>query len=199
MKKKPGKAGVKKSGAKKAFSKKTRGEVFIRQPAAGDEDEFLALMRASKRLHRGFVTTPARPKDFAKFLERSDRPNSIWLFVCRKEDEKIVGAFHLDQIVYGNFRSAYMGYYAGEPYAGRGYMTAGMRLVLRHAFARLKLHRVEANIQPNNASSLSLVRRAGFHSEGYSRRYLKVGGRWRDHERWAILREEWKAGKKGEG
>ncbi len=183
------------ASSKKTSSTKTKASVFIRPPARKDEAEFLALMRASKRLHRGFVKAPQQPKDFAKFLKRSNLRNSVWLFVCRAEDEKIVGAFHLDQIVYGNFRSAYMGYYAGGPFAGRGYMTAGMRLVLRHAFERLKLHRVEANIQPNNASSLALVRRAGFKCEGFSPRYLKVGGRWRDHERWAILREGWKAGR----
>jgi ribosomal-protein-alanine N-acetyltransferase len=68
-----------------------------------------------------------------------------------------------------------------------------MPLVLRHIFIILKLHRVEANIQPGNAASLALVARAGFSREGYSRRYLKVGGRWRDHERWALLVEDWKA------
>ena len=195
MKPKAGKASSKprEAGARK----KAKELVFIRAPARKDESEFLALMRASGRLHHGFVTTPRQPKDFAKFLKRSNLPNSIWLFVCRTEDERIVGAFHLDQITFGNFRSAYMGYYAGGPYAGRGYMTAGMRLVLRHAFDRLKLHRVEANVQPNNAASLALVRRAGFECEGYSRRYLKIGGRWRDHERWAILREDWKSKKKG--
>lgn len=182
-----------------AAAKKAKASVFVRAPARRDEAEFLALMRASDRLHRGFVTTPRQPKDFAKFLKRSNLKTSIWLFVCRTEDERIVGAFHLDQIIFGNFRSAYMGYYAGEPFAGRGYMSAGMQLVLRHAFERLKLHRVEANVQPNNAASLALVRRAGFKCEGFSQRYLKIGGRWRDHERWAILREDWKAKKKDGG
>jgi ribosomal-protein-alanine N-acetyltransferase len=54
------------------------------------------------------------------------------------------------------------------------------------------LHRLEANIQPGNRASLRLVRRLGFKREGYSRRYLKIRGRWCDHERWAILAEEWR-------
>jgi ribosomal-protein-alanine N-acetyltransferase len=73
-------------------------------------------------------------------------------------------------------------------------MTEAMRLLLRHAFTKLKLHRIEANIQPENQASIALVKRAGFVREGYSRRYLKICGRWRDHERWAILVEDWKAG-----
>jgi ribosomal-protein-alanine N-acetyltransferase len=66
-------------------------------------------------------------------------------------------------------------------------MCNGLRAVVRHAFAKLKLHRLEANIQPTNVASIALVQACGFTKEGYSPRYLKIGGRWRDHERWAIL------------
>jgi [ribosomal protein S5]-alanine N-acetyltransferase len=62
-----------------------------------------------------------------------------------------------------------------------------MTPLLDDAFRRLRLHRLEANIQPGNAPSIRLVRRLGFRREGYSVRYLRIAGRWRDHERWAIL------------
>ena len=73
-------------------------------------------------------------------------------------------------------------------------MREGIRLMLRHAFGPLGLHRLEANIQPENAPSLALVAGAGFRLEGLSPRYLKIAGRWRDHERWAILAEEFHPG-----
>jgi ribosomal-protein-alanine N-acetyltransferase len=68
-----------------------------------------------------------------------------------------------------------------------------MRLVLRRSFVELRRHRVEANIQPGNGASIALARRCGFVREGFSEWYLKVGGRWRDHERWAIRAEQWRA------
>ena len=113
------------------------------------------------------------------------------MLVCRREDDQIVGSVNLSQIVRGTFQSAYMGYQVFQPFARQRYMTDAMKLVLLVTFARLRLHRVEANIQPTNTASIALVKRAGFVKEGYSPRYLKIGGRWRDHERWAIAAERW--------
>jgi [ribosomal protein S5]-alanine N-acetyltransferase len=70
-------------------------------------------------------------------------------------------------------------------------MTKGLGEVLINAFRSLRLHRLEANIQPGNVKSRKLVQRLGFKLEGYSPRYLKIAGKWRDHERWALTREDW--------
>ena len=106
-----------------------------------------------------------------------------------------MGSINLSQIFRGAFQSAYLGYQVAAPFAGRGYMSEALPLVLRYAFDKLKLHRLEANIQPHNAASIALVKRAGFTKEGYSPKYLKIGGRWRDHERWAMLAESWRSRK----
>ena len=98
---------------------------------------------------------------------------------------------NVSEIVRAALQSAYLGYYAFRPHTGQGFMTEGLALVVRHAFRRLGLHRLEANIQPENLASRRLVRRLGFRKEGFSPRYLKIAGRWRDHERWAIVRETW--------
>ncbi len=71
-------------------------------------------------------------------------------------------------------------------------MAEAVALTLKFAFDKLRLHRLEANVQPKNLQSIKVLRRSGFTREGYSRRYLKIAGRWRDHERWAIIREDWK-------
>ena len=97
------------------------------------------------------------------------------------------------EIVRGPSQSAFLGYWIGAPFARQGYMTEALQLGLRHAFRILSLHRVEANIMPANRASIALVKRAGFHREGYSARYLKIAGHWADHERWALTVEDWRA------
>ena len=128
---------------------------------------------------------------YRRYLTRCERPDFIGLLIRRRGDDAVVGALELSQIARGNFQSAFLGYHVGAPFRGQGYMTEALQLALRHAFRVLKLHRLEANIQPTNRPSIALVKRLGFRREGFSRRYLKISGRWRDHERWAILKEDW--------
>jgi ribosomal-protein-alanine N-acetyltransferase len=167
--------------------------VFLRPPALADSDAFLAANRRSRHLYRGLASPMTTAARFAKYVERSQTDRFVGLLVCRTGDEAIVGCVNLSEIVRGPFQCSYLGYQMFAPFAGQGYMTAAMPLVLRVVFRDLGLHRVEANIQPNNAPSIALVRRAGFSCEGYSPRYLKIAGRWRDHERWALTVETWKA------
>jgi [ribosomal protein S5]-alanine N-acetyltransferase len=75
-------------------------------------------------------------------------------------------------------------------------LTEAVELILRVAFGQLKLHRVEANVQPGNVLSIAVLKRSGFTKEGFSRKYLKIAGRWRDHERWAIIKEDWRQHKR---
>ena len=166
--------------------------VYIRAPTRADTAEFTALMRASREFHSPWATAPTDDERFAAYLADARRPDFAAMLLCRAEDDAIVGFFNLSQIVRRRLQSAYLGYAAGQPFAGQGYMRDGIELVLRHSFTTLELHRIEANIQPGNANSLALARGAGFRREGFSPRYLKIGGQWRDHERWAILVEDWR-------
>jgi [ribosomal protein S5]-alanine N-acetyltransferase len=175
--------------------------VHLRPPRAGDRLAFLAAVAASRTLHRGWVLPPATAADFAGYLSRFAGPQSrnparathVGFLLLRDGDESPLGVYNLSEIVRGSFHSAYLGYYAFAPHAGAGYMSEGLHQLLAIAYRGLRLHRVEANIQPSNAPSIALVRRAGFTREGYSRRYVKIAGRWRDHERWALLAEDWRA------
>lgn len=168
--------------------------VFLSSPEKTDQAEYLALNRRSASLNRGLASPPTQPKEFAALMERCRRDTEVCFLVCRRKDEAILGSINLSQIFRGGFQSAYLGYHIGSDFAGQGYMTEAIALMLRYAFGKLKLHRLEANIQPGNTASIALVKRAGFVKEGLSRRYLKICGRWRDHERWAILAEDWLTG-----
>jgi ribosomal-protein-alanine N-acetyltransferase len=140
--------------------------------------------RAAERGRRVFLSRAADRRKDARGFE-----------IRRDEDGVVLGSIEISRIARGNFQSAYLGYSILPEYRGLGYMTEALQLALRHAFRTLRLHRVEANVEPGNEASLALVRRAGFTREGFSRRYLKLGGRWRDHERWALLAEDWRPSK----
>ena len=171
---------------------RNRTRVFLRPPVGSDRGEFISLMRASRSFHRPWATAPTDDDRFAAYIADSLRPDFEAMLVCRVEDGAILGFFNLSQIVRRALQSAYLGYAVGKPYAGQGYMREGLELVLRRAFTELRLHRIEANIQPGNHASIALAKGAGFRREGFSPRYLKIGGRWRDHERWAILADDWR-------
>jgi [ribosomal protein S5]-alanine N-acetyltransferase len=169
------------------------GLVVLRALTAADRDDFLTAMQSSQGLHVPWLSPPRTPAEFAGLLRRSRDERFESLLVCRREDGAIAGFFNLSEIVRGPFQNAFLGYGAVAAHAGRGYMGEGLELLLAYAFGALRLHRLEANIQPGNAASIALVRGHGFVLEGRSERYLKVAGRWRDHERWAIRAEQWRA------
>jgi ribosomal-protein-alanine N-acetyltransferase len=166
--------------------------VYVRPPRRADEYEFVALMRDSRAFHKPWASAPTDAARFAAYLEDANRPDFEAFLVCRIADDQLIGFFNVSQITRGSLQSAYLGYAAAERFAHQGFMREGIELVLQTAFLELRLHRLEANIQPGNAASIALARGAGFQREGFSPRYLKISGRWRDHERWALLADDWR-------
>jgi ribosomal-protein-alanine N-acetyltransferase len=164
--------------------------VGLRMLERGDRDEFLALARDSRELHRPWTYPPERPDQFDELYARSRREDTVCLLACLHEGGEIAGVLIVSQIVRGAFQSAYLGYYAHARHAGQGYMREAMGQTVAHAFGPLGLHRLEANIQPANRASIALARSAGFRLEGFSPRYLLIGGQWRDHERYAITADD---------
>lgn len=162
--------------------------ITLREIDSADEIAFVAAARASRAIHRPWVSAPRDSKAFAQYLNRFAAPTSDGFVVHVAGTGELAGAINLTNIIHGGFRSGYLGYFAFAGCEGRGYMRTGLRQVVRHAFKELRLHRLEANIQPANHRSIALVEACGFRREGYSPAYLKIGGRWRDHERWAIIR-----------
>lgn len=171
--------------------------VYLRAPRRSDAGPFLEAARESRRLHGSWVVAPQTDEAFAawvaRFARRAATPAHVGWLAVNRADESLVGVFNLSEIVRGAFQSAYLGYYGFRANAGKGLMKEALGLALDGAYGPLGLHRVEVNVQPTNVRSVRLVEAVGFTQEGFSRRYLRISGRWRDHRRYAMLVEDWRA------
>ena len=173
--------------------------VFLRSPERGDYEDWASLRARSQ----GFLAPwePTWPPDalsrssyrsrLARYTDdwRTDQGYNFFIF---HSDETLVGGVGLSNIRRGVAETASLGYWIGEPFARKGFMTAALPPVLDFAFRRLGLHRVEAACLPSNVPSRALLLRTGFRQEGYARRYLLIDGKWQDHLLFAILREDWR-------
>lgn len=166
--------------------------VFIRKPTDEDCQELLLLHQRSKEFHFPWVCPPLNEHECRAYITRCQNEDFEGLLICHASQNKIIGVVNLSQIFYRAFQNAYLGYYIDVDFAGQGLMSEGISLAIDRAFYTLGLHRVEANIQPENKPSINLVKRLGFTKEGFSQRYLKINGEWRDHERWALTVENWR-------
>lgn len=168
----------------------SKPKVIIREPELDDKNEFLVAMQRSQTLHNPWVKTPVTSEEYIEYYQRYQQANQKSFLVC-DQSRKITGVFNISEIVRGVFKNAYLGFYAVANYAGKGYMSEGLKLVLAKVFKELELHRLEANIQPGNIRSIQLVKNSGFRYEGFSPRYLKINGEWCGHEHWAITLEDY--------
>ncbi|MGA2372381.1 MAG: GNAT family N-acetyltransferase [Candidatus Korobacteraceae bacterium] len=167
--------------------------VFLSDPAPDHEQEFLAAVGRSESLHQPWAFPPRTHEQYDSYLERIRSGRTIGFLVRCISDKQLAGVINVSEPVMGALQSAYLGFYAFAGFERQGHMTEGLALVLDRAFDALGLHRLEANIQPLNVASSALVSRLGFRKEGFSPRYLQIDGDWRDHDRWAILSDEWPA------
>ena len=103
---------------------------------------------------------------------------------------RLAGAVTVGSITRGAFDSGYVGYWVDREVAGRGVATTAVALVLDHCFGPVGLHRVEANVRPENLASRRVVAKLGMVEEGLHRRYLFIDEDWRDHVAYALLAED---------
>lgn len=178
-----------------------RGDgLLLRAPQAGD---FLPWAQLRER-SRAYLTPwePIWPSDdltragFRRRLRRytedalADRAYPFLIF--REQDGALVGGITLANVRRGIVQAGTVGYWTGEPYAGHGYMTTALRLLLPTLFGELNLHRVEAACIPNNAASVRVLEKCGFVREGLARRYLCINGVWQDHLLFGMLHEDFR-------
>jgi [ribosomal protein S5]-alanine N-acetyltransferase len=167
--------------------KTSTGRIRLNKVSPRDERDFLSAARASRELHKNWVEVPLTARAFRRYAIEMRTRDDIAFLVRHTDTDKLVGVIELQDIFMGNFCNAYVIYYAFAGNDRQGLMTEAMTEVIRIAFDELKLHRLEANIQPENRASRRLAKSCGFRKEGLSPKFLKKGGEWRDHERWALL------------
>ena len=172
--------------------------VYIRPPKRSDQGQWVEIRKASRNFLVPWepawptdATTPAAyNRRFRRFCEDWHSRSGFAFFIFEQETDSLVGGVTLSNVRRGVSQSGSIGYWMGEPYSGRGYMSEAVRLILSFAFDTLGLHRVEAACLPHNEASRHLLVKLGFREEGLARRYLCINGRWQDHVTHAILRDD---------
>jgi ribosomal-protein-alanine N-acetyltransferase len=170
----------------------------LRTPVSSDYAEWAAVREKS----RDFLTPwePTWPADdltrsaFRRRLKRyaeDQRGDLAYAFlIFRSEDGALVGGLTLANIRRGVAQAGSIGYWVGQPFARKGYMTAAVRALIPFCFGTLRLHRLEAACIPDNAASIGLLEKTGFRREGYARGYLCIDGVWQDHLLYARLKDD---------
>ena len=176
-----------------------RGEgVYLRPGEMRDYEQWRWL----RELSRDFLTPwePTWPADdltrgafrrrLRRHAEEIDRDEAYPFFIFREGDHALLGGLTLGQVRRGVAQAATLGYWMGEPHAGRGHMARAVRATTGFAFATLRLHRLEAACLPHTLASQRLLERVGFQREGYARAYLRIAGVWQDHLLFALLESD---------
>jgi len=172
-----------------------RHGVLLRPPQMADYGEWATLREKSRRFLVPWEPTwPADDLTRGSFRRRLKRyaedqrtDQAYAFFIFRKDDDVLVGGLTLANVRRGVAQAGSLGYWLGEPYVRRGYMTAAVNALVPFSFGTLKLHRLEAACIPTNVASIRLLEKCGFKREGHAREYLCINGVWQDHLLYARL------------
>jgi RimJ/RimL family protein N-acetyltransferase len=141
----------------------------------------------------------ARPqlKDLGEareFLERIHtgyaEGSSLQLAIERKDDGAFLGLCLLFRFHKTSAR-AEIGYALASAHWSKGYAAEAIGALVAHAFGKLGLNRLEADIDPRNAASARVLERLGFRQEGTLRERWVVKGEVSDSLMYGLLRREW--------
>ena len=174
-----------------------RNRVYLRFPVQRDWRNWAALRAESRDFLAPWEPTWAYDaltrgafRRRLKMYKTEMRQGVTYSFlIFRRVDDVLLGGITLSNLRRGVAQSATLGYWIGSPHCNQGYMTDSLAATLEFAFSRIGLHRVEAACLPANEASRRLLLRSGFREEGYAREYLRISGRWQDHQLFAILRD----------
>lgn len=172
--------------------------IFLRPPMKSDYRQWQALRGES----RAFLT-PWEPSWSADELSTASfrlrmkswqgdmQAGTAWtFFMFESASGSLAGGISVFNIRHGAAESGEIGYWSGEAFAGRGYMSEAIRLVIPFCFDLLGLRRLVAACIPDNKRSIRLLEKAGFAREGVLRSYLQINGERRDHLLFSLIAPE---------
>ena len=168
--------------------------VVLRAPCAEDADALFALFShadVARYWSRPSMCTPAQALGLvSEMLEAFDTRRMLHWLVTTREDGVIgtCALFHFD----ARHRCAETGYAFHPAHWGRGLAQASVGTALDWAFRTLRLQRIEADVDPRNARSRSLLQRLAFRSEGVMRGRLGLGDARREAEVFALSAMDWR-------
>lgn len=173
----------------------------LRPPRLEDFDAWAALREASRDFLKPWepvwpsddLTKPAFRRRLKRYAREIEDDSAYPFFLFREADGALLGGLTLGMVRRGVSQAATLGYWMGQPHAGAGAMTTGVRLACTYAFETLRLRRIEAACVPYNIASTRVLEKVGFQREGYARQYLCIDGLWQDHLLFALLRAEFAA------
>jgi [ribosomal protein S5]-alanine N-acetyltransferase len=176
-----------------------RGQgVWLRAPQTSDYEEWSELRFQSRDFLKPWeptwppdeLTRPAFRRRLRRYAEERRLDHAYSFFLFQNDSNRLLGGVTISNIRRSVAQTGTVGYWTGQPFAGQGYMTAGVRALVPHAFGALRLRRLEAACIPTNAASIRLLEKVGFEREGYAREYLCIDGIWQDHLLFALLRRD---------
>ncbi|MEO6714887.1 MAG: GNAT family protein [Mycobacteriales bacterium] len=133
--------------------------------------------------------TPAAYSRMWRTLRHAAREGTHLPFAVTYED-RFVGQVTAGNIVRGSFNNCALGYWVDQRYAGRGIAPIAVALVTDYCFGAARLHRVEANVRPENLASRRVLEKLQFRAEGVQQRYLLIDGEYHDHIGYALTVED---------
>jgi [ribosomal protein S5]-alanine N-acetyltransferase len=173
------------------------GGIAVRLLTEHDAEALLELRLRNREYFR--PSEPSRPRGYFTLQrqreelrrgEEEARERRAWIYGIVLGESALIGRIALSGAIWGPFGSAFLGYAIDEAHSGRGYATQAVGRATDLAFEH-GLHRVQAAVVPENAASRRVLEKSGYRYEGRALRYLRLDGRWRDHDIFAVTVEDY--------
>lgn len=171
--------------------------LLLRYPRMEDYEEWAQLRQESRSFLAPWepiwplddLTRQSYRRRMKRYHDDMIADISYTFFIFEPTTGSLMGGLTLGNVRRGVSQSATLGYWMGQPFAGRGIMTKAVRLAKMYAFDKLGLRRIEAGCIPSNTPSIRVLEANGFDREGYAKEYLCIAGVWQDHYLYACLKK----------